>query len=61
MPNDVYFYIKYKSLKRIIHNFKRDAIRINCAKMIYKCADDNIRFPKHFKDYFRNFDTDIFR
>ncbi|CAF1219733.1 unnamed protein product [Rotaria sordida] len=54
LPINVELRAMYKSLKKVTHNFKRNATRINCLKMNYKCTDDISRFPKHLKDYFRN-------
>ncbi|CAF3775208.1 unnamed protein product [Rotaria sordida] len=33
LQSNVLLYINYESLKRLTHNFKRDATRINCAKV----------------------------
>ncbi|CAF4520899.1 unnamed protein product, partial [Rotaria sp. Silwood2] len=33
LQNNVLLYINYKSLKRVTHNFTRDATRINCTKI----------------------------
>ena len=41
-----------KSLKKVTHNFKRNATRINCSKVQYLRTDRIYRFPKHFTDYF---------
>jgi hypothetical protein len=56
LPNNVHLYIDYKSLKRVTHNFRRDATKINCSKVRYVCTND-IRFPKHFRNYFLETDT----
>ncbi|CAF1178363.1 unnamed protein product [Rotaria sordida] len=57
LPYGVYLHVDYKPLKRVTYNFKRNATRINCSKVRYICSDTNLRFPKHFKDYFLNVDV----
>jgi len=52
LSNDLALYINYQQLKRVTHNFKRNATRINCSKIIYSYGDYILRVPTHFKDYF---------
>jgi hypothetical protein len=59
LPDNISPFVKYRSLKRVTHNFKRDATRINCTKLKYLYTDDGLQFPKHFKDYFPRVDTDV--
>ncbi|CAF3447288.1 unnamed protein product [Rotaria sp. Silwood1] len=54
LPYDVNIYVDYKTLKRVTHNFRRNATQINCYKATYQCFDRIIRFPKYFKDYFHD-------
>jgi hypothetical protein len=57
LPYGVDLHVDCKPLKRVTHNFKRGATRINCSKVRYRCSDENIRFPKQFKDYFLDIDV----
>jgi len=59
LPNNFNLFVHYKSLKRVTHNFKRDATRINCSKANYFYDDAFSRFPQHFEDYFRHTDPII--
>lgn len=52
LSNYIYLCARYESLKLVTNNFTRDATRINCAKVAYVCLDDDILFPKNFKNYF---------
>ncbi|CAF1236180.1 unnamed protein product [Rotaria sordida] len=57
LPYGLDLHIDYKPLKRVTYNFKRHVTRINCSKIRYICSDTNLRFPKHFKDYFLDIDV----
>ena len=59
LPNNLCLCVKYESLKRVTHNFKRDATKINCTKLAYLYTNDDLRFPRHFKDYFPRVDTNV--
>lgn len=50
-------YVNYKTLKRVTHNFKRNATKINCSKVRYQCFDRIVQFPKRLKNYFRDAKT----
>jgi hypothetical protein len=52
LPSDIYLFIDYRSMKKVTHNFKRAATRINCSKANYIYSDEFSRVPKHFEDYF---------
>ncbi|CAF0926588.1 unnamed protein product [Rotaria sordida] len=58
LPNNVSLYVDYFTLKKVTHNFKRDATRINCAKMNYLCTTKVSRYSKHLYDYFLYAETD---
>ncbi|CAF4621798.1 unnamed protein product [Rotaria sp. Silwood2] len=60
LPYDVDIYVDYKTLKRVTHNFRRNATQINCSKATYQCFDRIVRFPKYFKDYFRDIELNMF-
>ncbi|CAF1244129.1 unnamed protein product [Rotaria sp. Silwood1] len=60
LPYDVDIYVNYKTLKRVTLNFRRNATQINCSKATYQCFDRIVRFPKYFKDYFRDIKLNIF-
>jgi hypothetical protein len=59
LPNHFSLYVTYDSLKRVTHNFKRNATRINSAKVDFLYTIDDRRFPKHFKDYFPCADVNV--
>jgi len=52
-------YVNYKTLKRVTHNFRRNATQINCSKVIYQCFDRIAQFPKYFKNYFHDIETNL--
>ncbi|CAF1206156.1 unnamed protein product [Rotaria sp. Silwood1] len=56
LPYGLDLHVDYKPLKRVTYNFKRNATRINCSQVRYICSDTDLRFPKHFKDYFLDID-----
>ena len=51
LPNTVDLVIDYQRLKRVTHNFTRNATRINCSKLKYLSSNHD-HIPKYFKDYF---------
>ncbi|CAF3778047.1 unnamed protein product [Adineta steineri] len=54
LPNNLlHINIYYEQLKRVTHNFTRDATRINCAKLSSFYLNGR-RYPKHAKNYFPN-------
>ncbi|CAF1126930.1 unnamed protein product [Rotaria sordida] len=57
LPYGLELRVDYKPLKRVTYNFKRNATRINCSKVKYICLDTDLRFSKHFKDYFLYIDV----
>ncbi|CAF0746967.1 unnamed protein product [Adineta steineri] len=57
LSNGVNLLANYETLKKVTHNFERDATRINCLKINYFYAPYITQFPKHFKNYFHH--TDI--
>ncbi|CAF2987020.1 unnamed protein product [Rotaria sp. Silwood2] len=51
--NNVVLHIKYESLQRVTHNFKRDATRINCAKINNLCLyGERYHSNSALKEYF---------
>ncbi|CAF3082595.1 unnamed protein product [Rotaria sp. Silwood2] len=53
LQNNVLLYINYESLKRVTHNFTRDATRINCTKInkLQLCGEtkcSNFRLQEYF-------------
>jgi hypothetical protein len=64
LPNNVRLFVKHESLESVTDNFKRDATRVNCAKINYMCTIlryeyGNFQFPEHFKDYFLHVNIDM--
>jgi hypothetical protein len=62
LPNNVHLFANDEFLKRMTHNFTKDATRINCAKVNYICTTlnyryDNSQVAKYFKDYFLHVTT----
>ncbi|CAF1132867.1 unnamed protein product [Adineta steineri] len=54
LPNNLlHINIYYEQLKRVTHNFTRDATRNNCAKLNSLFLNGR-RYPKHAKNYFPN-------
>ncbi|CAF2146388.1 unnamed protein product [Rotaria magnacalcarata] len=52
LPFDIDLYVYFRPLKKVTHNFTRDATRINCSKVKFSYYKSMKRIPKHFKDYF---------
>ena len=52
LPNTVHLFLNYRPLKKITHNFQRNATRINCSKIQSLHIDCYNRLPKYFKEYF---------
>jgi hypothetical protein len=52
LPGCVGLFINYKTLRRVTHNFTRDATRINCSKIDWLSLCNKPEFSHHFEDYF---------
>lgn len=52
LPNLTYLLIKIDQLKRVTHNFTRNATRLNCAKIKDLYIKDRSDLPEHFHIYF---------
>ncbi|CAF3161616.1 unnamed protein product, partial [Rotaria sp. Silwood2] len=52
LSNHVNLSIQYEPLKRVTHNFTRNATRFNCAKLNSLFLNGKCRVPKHVKAYF---------
>ncbi|CAF4909294.1 unnamed protein product [Rotaria sp. Silwood1] len=52
LPKNVFLSIKYESLKRVTHNFARDATRINCAKINELELFPETRYSTSLQEYF---------
>ncbi|CAF5176428.1 unnamed protein product, partial [Rotaria magnacalcarata] len=52
LPFDIDLYVYFRPLKKVTHNFTRDATRINCSRVKFSYYKSMKRIPKHFKDYF---------
>ncbi|CAF1119644.1 unnamed protein product [Adineta steineri] len=50
--NNIRIYIKYKSLERVTHNFTRDVLRINCAKISEIFFYGEKSYSRSLRDYF---------
>lgn len=52
LSNYIKLFVDYHCLQRVTHNFTRDTIRVNCAKVkiLFFCGKSNI--PTHFNTYF---------
>ncbi|CAF3716482.1 unnamed protein product [Rotaria socialis] len=55
--NNVYLFVGRELLEKVTDNFTRDALRLNCSKIIYCYSEYITQLEKDVKDYF--FHTDI--
>jgi hypothetical protein len=54
LPNDITLSTDYSTLRKVTYNFKREAMRVNCAKITHLVLIQKFKMSKHFKDYFPN-------
>ncbi|CAF3298751.1 unnamed protein product [Rotaria sp. Silwood2] len=52
LPNNIFLCVKYESLKRVTHNFTRDATRINCAKINELELFSETKCSNYLQEYF---------
>ncbi|CAF3201428.1 unnamed protein product [Rotaria sp. Silwood2] len=52
LPNIFYLSVDYQSLERVTHNFRRNATRVNCAKLRFLSVYRTFEISEHVKDYF---------
>ena len=53
LPTNTYLLSDYRSIRKVTHNFTREATRMNCSKANYVYYGMKIgRVPNHFEDYF---------
>ena len=52
LPNNISLSINYRPLRKATHNFKRDVLRINSAKINRLWIYDNFKISLHFQNYF---------
>ncbi|CAM4894187.1 unnamed protein product [Rotaria socialis] len=52
LSNYIHLVISYRSLQRVTHNFTRDTMRVNCAKVKYLYVCDKSDVPEQFHVYF---------
>jgi hypothetical protein len=52
LPNNICLWAYYNSLRRVTHNFTRDATRVNCAKVNILRICGNFQISKRLSKYF---------
>lgn len=52
LPDNICLTIEYRPLKKVTNNFKNDAMRLNCAKVIELMIPAKFKISQHFKAYF---------
>jgi len=52
LSNYIHLAISYRSLQRVTHNFTRDTIRVNCAKVKYFYVCNESDLTEQFHVYF---------
>jgi hypothetical protein len=52
LPNDVYLYISYESLRSVTHNFRREATQTSCGKLAHLRIYGEFQVTQDLKDYF---------
>jgi hypothetical protein len=52
LTNGIFLYLKYKVLKKVTHNFRRNATRINCSKVNHLYVSGEFKMSERFKEYF---------
>jgi hypothetical protein len=52
LPNNIFLSPDYGPLRKATHNFKRDSMRVNCAKVTQLWISDNFKISQCFKAYF---------
>jgi hypothetical protein len=58
--NDIFLVIDYRPLRRATHDFKRDAMRINCSKVITLSIPAKFKLSQRFKSYFPRMTQSVF-
>jgi hypothetical protein len=52
LPNNVSVCMDYRLAKKVTRNFRSNATRSNCAKMMFVSFRNESKYPDHMKDYF---------
>ncbi|CAF4536515.1 unnamed protein product, partial [Rotaria sp. Silwood2] len=52
LPNNIFLIIDYRPLRKATHNFNREVMRINCAKLIRLSIYDEFEISQQLKNYF---------
>lgn len=58
--NDIFLIVDYRPLRRATHGFKRDAMRINCSKVITLSVPAKVKLSQQLKSYFPRMKESIF-
>lgn len=58
--NDIFLAIDYRPLRRATHDFKRDAMRINCSKVTTLSIPAKFKLSQRFKTYFPRMTESVF-
>ena len=60
LPYDIRVFMNYRPMKKVTRNFRRNAMRCNCTKIIRVVFFDEFNFPEDSKDYFPEHLKDYF-
>ena len=52
LSKKILVYINYRLAKKVTHNFRNNAARNNCAKIVSTAFLTTSKFPDHIKDHF---------
>ncbi|CAF1055678.1 unnamed protein product [Rotaria sp. Silwood1] len=52
LPNNIFLSIDYRPLRKATHNFTREVMRVNCAKLSQLLIYDEVEISQQVKDYF---------